>query len=241
MVEDAAALSGPLRQAGAIEPVGPVAMTGFAPQQDVIVEIGGRAQRNALQQGGAGDHGVGFSEKQHGVMLLPSRLIRHAASDGDVEAAAQFVMQRGGGRHHHLHVGAPLVKPVEARDQPAHGETGRRADSQYMADRQMAAGFGGGDHAVEGQADFLGEGARRRGRGHAPPGPHEQPVSQPVLQRRYLPADGAMGQAELGAGLGITGGAGGNLEDAQGVERGKTAHGLVREVNNNREKSESSR
>ena len=162
-------------------------------------------------------------------MLRPCILLRRSAPDGDVEAAAQLVVQRRRRGDRHLDLGPLGVEAVQARDQPAHRERRRRADPQDPARVQAAAGLGGGDDTIEGQADLGREGARRGGGHHAPPGPHEQALTEPALQRRDLAADGAMGQAEFGPGLGIAAGAGRDLEDAQGIERRQAAHGTREE------------
>lgn len=93
-----------------------------------------------------------------------------------------------------------------------------------QACRRPAAGVCRRGHAVKGQADFRGKHQRRRRCHHTPPGTHEQPPAEPVLQPGNLPADRTMRQAQFGRGFRIAGGAGRDLENAKGIERGQAAH-----------------
>ena len=116
------------------------------------------------------------------------------------------------------------MEALQPGNQPAHGEAGRRAHPQDPPRAGPAAGFGRGDHPVEGEAHLGGEDASDRRRDHAPPGAGEQALPEPSLQRGDLPAHRAMREAELRRRLGIAAGPRRDLEHAQGIEGWERAH-----------------
>jgi hypothetical protein len=76
---------------------------------------------------------------------------------------------------------------------------------------------------------------------HAPASPNEEALAKPGFERRYLPADGAVGQPEFHSGFGIAAGSSSDLEDAQSVERKGTPHRPVRKFDGLCEKNQSIR
>ena len=87
-----------------------------------------------------------------------------------------------------------------------------------------AADLGRRVEPVEGEADRFHEGPGRGRRDDAPTDPYEQALAEPRLQHGDLTADGPVGQAEFSRRGGVAARPGGDLEDAQGMKGGKTAH-----------------
>lgn len=146
------------------------------------------------------------------------------AANREVEAAAQGVVQGGGGRDDHLGLRPRGVEAVQARDQPAHREGRGRAHPQGPQREGPAADLGRRVEPVEGEAHRFREGPGRGRRDDIAADPHEQALAEPRLQHGDLTADGPVGQPELGRRGGVAAGSGGDLEDAQRMKGWKTAH-----------------
>ena len=57
-------------------------------------------------------------------------LFRRSSPDGDIETAAQLVMQSRRRCNGHLYFRLPTMKLLKTRNQPANGECGRSADAK---------------------------------------------------------------------------------------------------------------
>ena len=189
------------------------------------LDIGRDMDRPHREKRRAHDQGVDILKHLDSLMMRPGAIDSNAAPDGDIESAAQLLVNRRYGGHGHLEGRVQPMEALQSRDQPAHGEAGRRAHAQDPSRARPTAGFGRLHQAFEGKAHLGGEHAGEGGCGHPPAGADEKTLAKPALQKADLPADGAVGQAELRRRLGIAGRPRGDLEDAQGIQGWQLAHG----------------
>jgi hypothetical protein len=110
-----------------------------------------------------------------------------------------------------------------------------------MARRRVSACFGGRGHPIERQVYLSSKHASGRRSRHASASANEEALAKPGFEHRDLPADGAVGQAELYSRLGIAARSSSDLEDVQSVERKGAPHGSVRKFDGLCEKIQSIR
>src|ERR1700761_1708924 len=139
-------------------------------------------------------------------------------------------MHRGDGRYGNLHVWMIGMERHQAGNQPTHREARWSAHTDDAPGFGSPACLGGGRNAIKRQTDLSGERTADRRRDHSASRSDEKALTHPSLQGRYLPTDGAMGQAEFRSRLRIASRAGSDFENPKGVKGRQAAHGAVRKT-----------
>lgn len=147
-----------------------------------------------------------------------------AAPDRDIHAAAHFFEKSRDRRNRDLDLWIRVVESTKPWDQPAHREAGRGAHAQDASRTGPPTSLRGNGQAIERTTDFRCKDSRHWRRHHAATILSEKLLTQPSFERRDLPADRAMGDAELSRSFGIAAGACGDLENSDRIERWQATH-----------------
>lgn len=141
MVECLARKAGQMLKPCLFQPVRPVAGAGFAGKQRMPLDVCRLPDRTAFEKGRAHDQRVHILQYRHDIMLRPDIVAYDAAPDGEIDAAAQILLNAGYGGDDDFDLRVIGVVARKPRNEPAHRKAGRGADPQDTSRARTAAGF----------------------------------------------------------------------------------------------------